>query len=221
NVADAVSALGLMDSTNVSELRGQLRGRAGGDSSTFGQSQDAPQRRAALLTAAADTGQTIFGLSVFEGSTTRFDPNLSGPVDASYRFGAGDQLVLIITGDAERALTLDVTREGFVVIPGVGQVPVANLTLGELEDQLYTKLGRVYSGLRRGAGATTHFSINVARLHRNQVYVLGDVTAPGSFQISSAGTALTALYAAGGPTLNGGMRRVEIRRGRKLIATLD
>ncbi|MGH7618455.1 MAG: SLBB domain-containing protein, partial [Gemmatimonadaceae bacterium] len=168
-----------------------------------------------------DTGTTIFGLTVFNSATTQFDPNLAGPVDASYRIGAGDRLVLIITGDAERSVTLDVTREGFVVVPGVGEIPVANLTMPELEDQLYAKLGRVYSGLRRGADGTTHFSINLARLHTNQVYVLGDVDQPGSFRVSSAGTALTALYAAGGPTKNGGMRRVEVRRGGKLIDTLD
>lgn len=174
-----------------------------------------------LATLAVDTGQTIFGLDIFANATTQFDPNLTGPVDASYRLGPGDRLVLILTGDTERAFTLDVTREGFVVIPGVGEVPVANLTLGELEDQLYARLGRVYSGLRRGPGATTRFSISVARLHRNQIYVVGDVVAPGSYQIPSTGTALTALYAAGGPTRNGGMRRVEVRRGGKLVDTLD
>lgn len=168
-----------------------------------------------------DTGTTIFGLSVFSSSTTQFDPNLAGPVDATYRIGPGDRLVLIITGDAERAFTLDVTREGFVVIPGVGEVPVANLTMRELEDQLYAKLGRVYSGLGRAGSGTTHFSINLARLHANQVYVLGDVEQPGSYRVSSAGTALTALYTAGGPTKNGGMRRLEVRRGGKLIDTLD
>src|SRR5207237_1241775 len=122
---------------------------------------------------------------------------------------------------AERAFTLDVTREGFIVIQGVGEIPVANLTLGQLEDQLYAKLSRVYSGLKRGAGATTHFSLNVARLHSNQVYVLGDVEQPGSYQVSSAGTALTALYAAGGPTPNGSLRRVEIRRAGRVVDTLD
>src|SRR6185436_9575642 len=65
-----------------------------------------------------DTGQTIFGLNTFAAATTQFDANVSGPVDASYRLGPGDRLVLLITGDAERAHTLDVTREGFVVVPG-------------------------------------------------------------------------------------------------------
>jgi len=100
----------------------------------------------------------------------------------------------------ERAFTLDVTRDGFVVVQGVGEIQAANLTLGQLDDELYTKLGRVYSGLRRGADATTHFSVTVARMHANQVYVLGDVAQPGNYRISGAGTALTALYAAGGPT---------------------
>ena len=180
----------------------------------------APSTRT-LRAVAPDTGLSIFGLNVFAGATTQFDPNLAGPVDANYRLGPGDRIVLIITGDAERAFTLDVTREGFVVIPGIGEIPAANLTLGQFEDQLYAKLGRVYSGLKRGPGATTHFSLNVARLHSNQVYVLGDVEQPGSYRISSAGTALTALYAAGGPTRNGGMRRLEIRRGGKLVDTLD
>jgi polysaccharide export outer membrane protein len=191
---------------------------------SLGRYVPAPRRiptRLARRPAAPDTGLTVFGLSVFNSTTTQFDPNLAGPVDANYKLGPGDRIVLILTGDAERAFTLDVTREGFIVVPGVGEIPVANLTLGELEDQLYARLGRVYSGLRRGPGATTHFSVNVARLHSNQVYVLGDVDQPGNYRISSAGTALTALYAAGGPTTNGGMRRIEIRRGGKLVDTLD
>jgi protein involved in polysaccharide export with SLBB domain len=249
DVLDAVAALGIVDSVDTSELRGILRQRRSTSAGrmedslfadslaprdtalamrvdSLGRLVDSPRRRmlstlTGSLAPGIDTGQTIFGINVFENATTQFDPNLAGPVDANYRLGPGDRLVLLITGDAERAFTLDVTREGFIVIPGVGEVPVANLSLGQLEDQLYAKLGRVYSGLRRGAGATTHFSLNVARLHSNQIYVLGDVAAPGSYRISSAGTALTALYAAGGPTLNGGMRRVEIRRGGKLVDTLD
>jgi hypothetical protein len=114
----------------------------------------------------ADSGFRLFGLDVFRGRTTQFDPNAPGPVDASYRLGAGDKLVLILTGDVEQAYQLDVTREGFVVIPQVGQVYVANLTLGQLEDLLFRRLGSVYSGVSRGAGATTRFSISVARAPR-------------------------------------------------------
>ena len=172
-------------------------------------------------TAPPDSGFRLFGLDVFRGRTTQFDPNTPGPVDAGYLLGPGDRLVLILTGDVEEAYQLDVTREGFVVIPQVGTVHVANLTLAQLEDVLFKRLGRVYSGVHRGPSASTRFVVSVARLRTNQVFVIGDVSRPGSYRVSSAGTALTALYAAGGPTVNGSLRRVEIRRAGKTVDTLD
>ena len=173
------------------------------------------------LTALVDSGYRVFGLDVFRGATSQFQPNLAGPVDASYRLGPGDRLVLILTGDVEASYDLPVTREGFVVIPQVGQIFVANLTLGELDRVLYARLSRVYSGVRANNQGTTRFSVSVARLRSNQVYVVGDVRRPGSYMVSSAGTALTALYAAGGPTINGSMRTVQVRRGGLTVDTLD
>src|SRR6185295_10699658 len=151
----------------------------------------------------------VFGADAFRRATTRFQAAQSGPVDENYRLGPGDVLVLILTGDVERSHTLEVTREGFVVIPQVGQVYVANLTLGEVHSQLAGRLSRVYSGVRRDGSGSTRFQLSLAKLRNIQVYVAGDVVRPGAFQISSAGTVLTALYAAGGPSPNGSFRRVE------------
>jgi polysaccharide export outer membrane protein len=169
----------------------------------------------------ADSGYTIFGLDVFRSSTSQFEPALAGPVDANYRLGPGDRLVLILTGDVEASYDLPVTREGFVVIPQVGQIFVANLTLGELDRVLNTRLARVYSGVRANNQGTTRYSVSVARLRSNQIYVVGEVRRPGSYMVSSAGTALSALYASGGPTTNGSLRTVEVRRGGKTVDTLD
>src|SRR4051794_16385423 len=93
-----------------------------------------------------DSGFVIFGLDFFRERTTQFNPNQAGAVDASYVIHPGDELVLVLTGDVETSYTLPVTREGFIVIPQVGQVWVNNITLGELENILYQRLGRVYSG---------------------------------------------------------------------------
>jgi protein involved in polysaccharide export with SLBB domain len=169
----------------------------------------------------ADSGLRIFGLDVFRTGAAQFQPNLAGPVDPSYRLGPGDRLVLLLTGDVERSYDLEVNREGFVFISDVGQVFVANLTLGQLEDVLYTRLGRSFSGVRRGAGATTRFSVSVSRLRTLQVFVVGDVERPGSYRISAAGTAFTALLAAGGPSVNGSLRGVQVKRAGKVVATLD
>jgi polysaccharide biosynthesis/export protein len=186
---------------------------------------DSAQRIADSLRAdsLADTASVlrVFGLSVFRRSSSLFNPAMAGPVDPRYKLGPGDALVLILTGDVEAAHELVVTREGFIAIPQVGQLNVANLTLAQLEDLLYTRLARVYSGVRRGQNATTRFTITVSRLRTVQVYVTGDVARPGSFQVSAAGTAMSALYAAGGPTTNGSFRRVEIRRAGVLVDSLD
>ncbi|MEO5589449.1 MAG: polysaccharide biosynthesis/export family protein, partial [Gemmatimonadaceae bacterium] len=243
DVLDAISALGIVDTVDVFSLR--CRSALTDSDSTLrpadtlgiGRTQ-ALRNRAALrescrnrprptgadslaLKLKQDSGYTIFGLNMFRESTTLFDANLNGPIDAGYKLGPGDRLALILTGDVNASYTLDVTREGFIVVPQAGQIYVSNLTLGELENILYLRLGRVYSGVRRGAGASTRFSISPVRLRTNQVFVLGDVIAPGSYRISSAATALTALYASQGPTDNGSLRNVQIKRGGKTIDVLD
>jgi protein involved in polysaccharide export with SLBB domain len=228
SVYAAVLALGITDSTDIATL--QTLGRLADTSTRSLVAVDSLRNRldslrarrdSAGIRALRDSGFTIFGLDVFQSPTSQFNANVAGPVDANYRLGPGDRLVLILTGDVEASYQLEVTREGFVVVPQVGQIYVANLTLGQLEQLMGTRLSRVYSGVRGTTGGSTRFSISVARLRANQVYVVGDVQRPNSYQVSSAGTSLTALYAAGGPSVNGSLRRIEIRRGGRLVDTLD
>jgi protein involved in polysaccharide export with SLBB domain len=244
-VFSALTSLGITDSLDVAQLRCGIDGDAATIPDTLPNGTiDTTQNRARLDAAQQsmrgrcmaeedsiirglrrnkadiDSGFVIFGLDFFRDRSTQFNPNQAGPVDASYLIHPGDELVLVLTGDVEQSYTLPVTREGFIVIPQVGQVWVNNITLAELETILYQRLGRVYSGVRRTPGATTHFYITPARLGSNQIFVTGDVLRPGSYRISSAGTALTALYAALGPSENGSLRQVLIRRG-GAVDTLD
>jgi protein involved in polysaccharide export with SLBB domain len=146
---------------------------------------------------------------------------MSGGVGANYRIGPGDVLALIITGETEKAYSLDVSREGFILIPSVGQVYVANLTLAQAQTVLLARLRQSYSSISLSPSASTRFYVTVARIHTNQVFVIGEVVDPGSYQISSVATVLNALYAAGGPTENGTLRRVEVQRAGQVVATVD
>src|SRR6266568_1348154 len=174
-----------------------------------------------IVRAAGGAPSDVFGVDVFRRTTTQFLPLLSGPVPPDYKVGPGDDLVLILTGEVELTYELSITREGFILIPQVGQVYVANLTLDQLRNVLQTRLGRVYSGVRRGANATARFDVSVANVRANQVYVVGEVAQPGAYQISSLGTVFTGLYAAGGVTERAKLRGVEVQRHGKTIATLD
>jgi protein involved in polysaccharide export with SLBB domain len=166
------------------------------------------------------TPSGVFGVDVFRRTSTQFLPLLSGPVPSDYKLGPGDALVLILTGDVELAYTLQITREGFILIPQVGQLFVSNLTLDQLRSVLFARLGRVYSGVRR-TNATTHFDVSVASVRAVQVYVVGEVGQPGAYQISSLGTVLTSLYAAGGITERANTRGIVVQRSGRPAATFD
>jgi protein involved in polysaccharide export with SLBB domain len=165
-----------------------------------------------------DAGLRVFGLDIFQRATTQFLPDLAGPVDDRYRLGPGDVLALIVTGDVELAHTLEVTREGFVVVPRVGQLFVNNLTVEQARQLFRQRLAQSYSGIRTG---TTRFEITVARVRMIQVYVVGEVALPGSYQIPSVSTVVTALYHGGGPTERGNFRAITVRRGRDTVAVFD
>jgi polysaccharide biosynthesis/export protein len=102
----------------------------------------------------------------------------TGPVPPGYTLGPGDELVLILTGDVEGSYVLPVSREGFVVIPQVGEVWVNGLTMAELRNQLYTHLGRAYSGVRRGPEAGTQFQVTLGQLRPTRSSCPGRSTAP-------------------------------------------
>src|SRR2546422_6584957 len=51
--------------------------------------------------------------------------------------------------------------------------------------------------------------------------VVGDVAAPGAYDISSLSTALNALFASGGVTPRGSLRALKHYRGKQLVETVD
>ena len=165
-------------------------------------------------------GNYVFGVDVFRRTSTQFLPLLTGPVDPAYRLGPGDILVGILTGGVEQSYQLEITRAGSVVVPQVGQIYLNNLTLESARTVLTDRLARVYSKLG-GPNPTIKFDLAVARVRVNQIYVVGEVNQPGAYQISSLGTAVTALYTAGGITSRANMREIEVRRLDKVVATLD
>lgn len=154
-------------------------------------------------------GLPIFGLDVFTRASSQFQPLLSGPVPDAYLVGPGDQLVLIVTGEVELAHELVVTREGFLLVPDVGRISVANLTMAELRILLRDRLANSYSGISRG---TTSVDVTITQLRTIQIYVTGEVAQAGAYQLASVATVTNALYAAGGPTVQGSLREIRVRR---------
>jgi protein involved in polysaccharide export with SLBB domain len=217
-VLQAVSILGIWSATGRDSARASL------DTTRARMTRDSLRLDSLHRAEAARAGPaplTLFGLDVFRQPTTQFQPMVSGPVDDAYRVGPGDVLVLILTGETELAHTLEVTREGFVIVPQVGQLFVNGLSMGQVRDLLYSRLPRVYSGVSRSANARTRVQVSVARVRVQGIRVTGEVERPGTYYLAASGGVLSAIYEAGGLKPRGSFRRVEVRRGRDLVGTVD
>ena len=54
-----------------------------------------------------------------------------------------------------------------------------------------------------------------------QVYVVGQAQQPGTLRVSSLSTLVQAVFASGGPSVNGSMRNIQLKRAGRVITTVD
>lgn len=163
-----------------------------------------------------------FGMAVFGYPASTFEAVLNIASPPSYLLGPGDEIVITVWGETKLNYQLAINREGNVIVPDVGPVSASGATLTELKQRLLRRMSSIYSGLDNRSGApNTFLDVSLGKLRTLQVFVLGDVEAPGGYAISSFGTAFNALYLAGGPTVNGTMRDIQVMRRGEKLATLD
>lgn len=210
---------------------GGAAGAAGGNTTEFAQAL----QRLGILSTPTDDAQVeettrpsadrpsgraggVFGKDVFERATTVFDPVTSGPVDPAYRLGIGDQIQLVVTGQVELAYALELRRDGTVIVPQVGQISLAGLTMDAARTVLRTRMGRSYSGLNSGEA---RLDLSISGIRSNAVFVIGEVEAPGAYQVNALATVFHAIARAGGPTDRGSFRNIEVRRGNRVVQRLD
>ncbi len=160
----------------------------------------------------------VFGKEIFNRASSAFDPVTSGPVDPAYRLGTGDQLQLILTGQVELAYQLTIGRDGTVIVPQVGLISLAGLTMDAARELLRIRMGASYSGIKSGA---TRLDLTISQIRSIAVFVIGEVEQPGAIQVNALATVFYAIAKAGGPSDRGSFRGIQVRRGGKTIETLD
>ncbi len=155
-----------------------------------------------------------FGAQVFrDGLRNLRAVPMDIPVGPDYVVGPGDTLSIDMWGGVSNRFVRVVDREGRVALPETGPVEVSGRTLGEVQQMVQKALSSQF----RDASA----DVSVARLRTVRIYVVGEVTEPGAYDISSLSTPLNALVASGGVSQNGSLRLLKHYRGRQLIETVD
>lgn len=160
----------------------------------------------------------IFGAELFGNQSLLFEPNLRMPTPPNYQLATGDEILIDVYGYSEIQHKLKVNTEGYIRIPNLGPVYVNGLTIEEAKERITKQLATIYSGIRSG---NTFVAISLGSIRSIRVLIIGEIERPATYTLSSLSTVGNALYASGGPSLNGSFRNIHVIRNGKIVATFD
>ena len=154
----------------------------------------------------------VYGSELFEMSQA-YSPDTALPAPAEYILGPGDEVRVQVWGAVDYSGSHVIDRNGQINLPKVGAFTLTGVPVRDLESVLRSQLGKVF----------TNFSVNanLGRLRSIQIYIVGQAQQPGTYTVSSLSTMINALFVSGGPTTNGSMRNIQLKRAGKTITTID
>ncbi len=164
---------------------------------------------------AASTGYVlpVFGADLFRNVPATFAPSDLAPADPQYVIGPDDELRVRIWGQINYSGNLRVDRSGNIYLPQAGSVHVAGLPFSALDERLRAAVGRMYRNF--------DLSADLGRIRSMQIYVTGEARRPGVYTVSSLSSLVNALFASGGPTAQGSLRHILLKREGKTISDFD
>jgi polysaccharide biosynthesis/export protein len=165
--------------------------------------------------AEASTGEllAVYGADLFDRVPTTFAPLDRVPVTGDYVIGPGDEILLRVWGPANLDLNLTVDRAGAIFVPPAGSIVVAGARYEQLAGLLRAQLDRVYRNF--------DLSVAMGQLRSIEVFVAGRVRKPGTYTVSSLSTLVNAVFASGGPSPQGSLRRIQLKRQGKVVTEFD
>lgn len=120
---------------------------------------------------------------------------LSSGVSAQndYTIGVQDVITITVYGQEDLSGKFTVDADGSLTFPLVGRVKAAGLTLRGLEDELKKRLADGYI-------RNPQVSASVDTYRSQRIFVMGEVRAPGAYQLAGEMTIIEAIARAGSTT---------------------
>ena len=155
----------------------------------------------------------VFGQDIFRTPDAQFQPNMNQATPKNYTLGAGDEVIIDIYGASQLHLTSTISPDGAITIDGYGPVKLGGLTIIEATRRLKNTVGKRYQG--------SQIMLSLGQTRTITVNVMGEVTMPGSYQLSAFANVMNALYMAGGITDKGTLRQIRVFRQNQLLSQID
>ncbi len=165
-----------------------------------------------LLSQPSSVHLSQFGYELFSSKVSTFAPAENASVSEDYVLGPGDNINVLLWGRINQTLSLQVQRDGTILMPEIGPIELSGLTFGQAK-RLIEHRGAQITGLQ--------VDVTMGQVRAIQVFVIGKVNESGLYTVSSLSHVSNALVAAGGISKMGSLRNIQVRRDNRLIDTLD
>ena len=126
---------------------------------------------------AKDKGLRRFAADLFDTRQANPSATTEGGIAEDYVLGPGDQLGVNVFGSATFEVPAQVDGRGEILIPKVGAVKVAGLTLGAAKRAVQGLVGQQFS--------RTTVGLQVLKLREVRVFVMGEVYRGGGYLVPS------------------------------------
>ncbi len=130
-------------------------------------------------------------------------PPLAPPASPPWVLGAGDRLRIIVFEQNPLGGEFTVDEDGAVSLPLIGRIKIAGMLPSDAEHLI---TGRLSQGLVKNP------KVNIDVLHYRPVYVYGEVTKPGAYEIAGNLYVPGVISLAGGYTYRAKVDAVTIKR---------
>ena len=154
-----------------------------------------------------------FGYDLFANTPTTFAPAADIPVPPEYAIGPGDAVKVQLIGNVKANYKLVVGRTGEINFPELGPISVAGMPFDELQSLIEKTVAEQMIGTRA--------VVSLGELRSLRVLITGEAERPGSYTVSGLSTMTNALLVGGGVKPIGSLRKVQLKRGGRVVATLD
>ena len=170
--------------------------------------------------AMSSRGRSIYGHDIFGGRGQSYASvsNLATP--PNYRLGPGDEVIIDIWGASQTTVREIISPDGNIMVSEIGPVYLNGRTIKEADSYIKKVFSQIYSGLT-GDDANSSIKLTLGQNRSIQVNVMGEVSVPGTYRMSSFATLFNALYMAGGVSDLGSLRDIRVYRSGKEVAVVD
>lgn len=157
----------------------------------------------------------VFGRNIFNTRNLTFEPSINIATPPNYRLGPGDEVIIDIWGASENTIRQQISPDGTINIGELGPLYLSGMTVEKAQNFLTKELRKIYSD------TNNQIRVTLGNTRTIQINVMGEVVQPGTYALSAFSTVFHALYRAGGVNDIGSLRKVQLVRNGKKMATID